>query len=1185
MENRTNAFISALISPDRTYGEVPFYWWTGDKLDKARLTDQLEALAAKGVAGVQVNYAHRVGGGEENLPYGGAGRTFDGDPMPFSEEWWELFGHAARECERLGMGVGVGDYTLAWIGNGFFTDQIAATPGMNAREMSCEKRRLLPGDEDRLSNDVIVAVVYPEANCHLPDLIYTEDDGLIRALTEPCEAYVVTGHAVPRSIDPMHPDCGQMLVSLYFKEFERRLPDLKPGTLNYFFQDELLFGCDVKRTWRSNLRDGVQAQYGYDIIGFLPHLFYDLSDFTPKLRMDIADVRMQLMEEGYFKPIYDFHASRGMIYGCDQSGRGKQPDEFCDYFRAVRWFTAPGNDTPGRAADMIKVKVNSSISHLYQRPRTWLEGYHSSGWGTTLESITAPTSDNFLFGANLLNLHGLYYSTNGGFFEWAPPDFHFRMPYWDDMSQWLLKYRRLSALLTTGVHRCDAAIYYPVSSCDYGENAEQCVGATFAVAEFLMEHGMDFDFIDHQSLQRSECGGGSFNVSGEQYRALLFCGVDCVRYCALQKASELLEHGGTVVFFGVVPDASDRSGKNDATLDNLIQKMLSHPNCCLISDPDSLISFLNGHITRAFLPDPAVSGKVYATRRVAGNDSLYFVRYAQKNSVCRFEATGTPYLIDAYTGETALLSDTISKDGFTFIKMPNDPNEDTVILFTEDDVGYDREIRTAGFTQTETVRETALDGEWDFSLLPTLNNAYGDFYLPAGGTIGAQARFFDCVAADSYSEKPHKYSFSSLPFCQTVAFRKVNTPGLTAFVSAYLAASPKAATKERFFLAGREYRFSVQKDLSERWGYVCRDDYETRLYEQGHHGLKGRVYGDNLYFREDCVFVTDVTTEQACDAYLHWNGYSPEKLYLNGTDISDRPRKLPLKKGRNRVVIGFVYDKDRTPDYRNRGNVKRAELRFTKTAVPRETGYALSVSAFANDDYYRFRNVSIQGDVFRYRFLTVPGFAGFTANVFGEILSASCNGDPMTVTSEGAGNFGGNRFRVMASAPEERVSEVTFILKARAGYEFYAALPEPFDLIAADNGKLSCGDTSSVGALICYSGKLRYMKKVDLTKIDIEERFILKIGDAGSTVKAEINGKTAAVFTYKPFAADITQYVVNGTNEITLTVSNTLCNHYATIPSGYSNYPQDAKSGLIGPVSIQVIRVKSSVPDPHEADE
>ena len=139
-----------------------------------------------------------------------------------------------------------------------------------------------------------------------------------------------------------------------------------------------MFGCNTRYIWSELLRRKVNEKFGYDPIGFLPHLFFVLGDVTPKIRLDIADVRTQLSEDNYFRPIYDFHASRGLIYGCDQSGRGKKPDEFSDYFRCVRWFTAPGNDTPGRAADLIKVKVNSSIAHLYHRPRVWLEGYHSS---------------------------------------------------------------------------------------------------------------------------------------------------------------------------------------------------------------------------------------------------------------------------------------------------------------------------------------------------------------------------------------------------------------------------------------------------------------------------------------------------------------------------------------------------------------------------------------------------------------------------------------------------------------------------------------------------------------------------------------------------------------------------------------------------------------------------------------
>jgi DeoR/GlpR family transcriptional regulator of sugar metabolism len=47
--SESNLFINALTSPDRQYGEVPFYWWNGGELNKERLTEQLEKLAEKGL--------------------------------------------------------------------------------------------------------------------------------------------------------------------------------------------------------------------------------------------------------------------------------------------------------------------------------------------------------------------------------------------------------------------------------------------------------------------------------------------------------------------------------------------------------------------------------------------------------------------------------------------------------------------------------------------------------------------------------------------------------------------------------------------------------------------------------------------------------------------------------------------------------------------------------------------------------------------------------------------------------------------------------------------------------------------------------------------------------------------------------------------------------------------------------
>lgn len=1170
MDQCTRKFINALTNPDKKYGEVPFYWWSGDKLDKDRLTSQLEKLAAKGVAGVQINYAHLNKGGEFNEQYGGHGKTIPGDPVQFSEAWWEMFTHAAKVCERLGMGIGVGDYTLAWIGNGFFTDTIAADENMNARNMSCEKKMLYAGDEEKLSDDVLAAVTYPTAECDTPEVIYEKGKGVLSPVKGCCEAYIITIKRTPFSIDPLAEGCGRKLVEIYFEEFERRIPALKKGTLNYFFQDELMFGCDEKTIWRENLREGILEKYGYDVLGFLPHLFFDLGNITAKIRLDVSDVRTALSEDNYFKPIYRFHSTRGMIYGCDQSGRGKQPDEFSDYFRTVRWFTAPGNDTPGRAADLIKVKVNSSIAHLYNRPRVWLEGYHSSGWGTTLESITAPTSDNFIFGANLLNLHGLYYSTYGGFFEWAPPDFHFRMPYWDDEEQWLLKYKRLAALLTTGSHRCDAAIYYPVSSCEYGINSEACVSSTFSTAEFIFNAGIDFDFIDFQSIERARCSEGKLKTSDEEYRVLIFAGVDCIRYSAIRKIKEFLDNGGTVAFYGITPYASDRAGANDSVLNNDILDILSHPNCRLTVNEDDLLSFINSRITRSFLPEEAYwKQKTYVCQRVLGNTKLFFVRYAPRDSVCRFEAMGTPFLLDTYKGTISRLDGTIALDGFTFIKMPNEANEDTVILFTDDLNEYDNVINTSGFEKDTVVSTVPLNTDWDMKLIPTLDNTYGDFYLPAGGIIGAQARFFKTEALKN-GEVIN--AFDEMPYCTDSTIKRIYTPGRTSKAAEYAANIPELTNGEKLCFGGEEYAINVLP-LHARYGYInLTRDNDISLFEQGFHGLKCRVYDDNMYFDDDCIFVTDVKADADCNAFLHICGIAPDVLYLNGKEITDTAAEVELTKGRNRLVAGFIYDGSKCPEYRMNCKMKRSGIYFVKKKDFSATDIPLTKTDFANDDFLRTGNTDTDTDTFRFTFTAPPDMRAFSVNVFGEVTEAFHNGEKMMLSRSGNGNFGGNIYSAVTCVPEEKFSEVSFTVRSDRGYEYTALIPEPIDIICGENGKADCGDLSKTGALKCYSGKIVYHKTVYLEKINMDERFILDLGDVGATAKVVINGKTAAIFTFAPFRTDITDYVTNGTNDIEITVSTTLSNHYSTIPSLYSNFPQDAKSGLIGPAEIKVIK-------------
>ncbi len=506
--------------PPPGYGEVPFWWWTGDALDEQRLIWQLEQLHQKGISGVQVNYAHADSNGWP---------TYPAEPPLFSAPWWRIWGRIADECRQRGMGIGLSTYTLDWpAGDNLFRQLFYSNPELNALKLEpLPRQRLESGQSVTVVTpaDLIAARAYRVDDRRLQrggvDLLAHVRDGSL-TWTAPdgvWELWLVRAERQANTLNPLLAGIGERVIRDFFQRFQDATPNKSFEGLNYFFNDELQIGAG-SHVWNADFASEFMKRKGYELGDVLPALWSDVGAITPKVRMDYADVRMALMEERYFQPIYRWHAERGLIFACDSGGRGLRPDEFGDYFRATRWYTAPGHDTPGGQADLIKGKVSSSIASLYRRPRVWLEGYHSLGWGATPERLMFATRENYLYGCTLLNLHGLYYTTHGSFWEWAPPCYHFRMPYWEHMGVFLKYFERLSYLLSQGTFVSDVAVLYPVAPFEAGLDGQRATQTAFDVGRALMAAGVNFEFLDADSLARACPRDGRLEVADSSYRAL-----------------------------------------------------------------------------------------------------------------------------------------------------------------------------------------------------------------------------------------------------------------------------------------------------------------------------------------------------------------------------------------------------------------------------------------------------------------------------------------------------------------------------------------------------------------------------------------------------------------------------------------------------------------------------------------
>ena len=311
--------------------------------------------------------------------------------------------------------------------------------------------------------------------------------------------------------------------------------------------------------------------------------------------------------------------------------------EFGDYFRTQRWNQGPGCDQPNLQKNIIKNKVASSIAHMYERPRVWLEGFHSSGWDTSSGALADAIFANYVQGQNLLSLHGLYYSTPGGWWEWAPPCNRFRMPYWKEMDKLLKCTERLSYILSQGYHCADVAILYPVEPVIAG-NGKTAVNCAFKLGEDLYNQGIDFDFMDYESLKRATVENGKLCVSGESFKILVIPNMETIRSTSIRKAVEFQKAGGIVICADQLPKATEQ-GILDNELNSLVNELS-------VTSMSSIVSYIDNVTKRDFEITEGEINQPNIMHRKIGKRNLYAVYNVDKNSKCYFRAHGSAELWD-----------------------------------------------------------------------------------------------------------------------------------------------------------------------------------------------------------------------------------------------------------------------------------------------------------------------------------------------------------------------------------------------------------------------------------------------------------------------------------------------------------------------------------------------------------
>lgn len=718
------------LNPAREYGPIDCWWWEAGQLDKERMRWQLEEMNAKGVAGTWF-YPRFVG--DEPL---------SSDPGYWTQKWWDFTRFSMEEHRRLGMVAWLND----WTARQFFQDRLRAereeNPSLAGRRLALHTQESkapglitvdIPADEEVLHAAAYRKTVDGRLQDSSSEDPAFEDLGAAvkdhRLTWEASEAgwlvAVVTGQ--PHDLDYLHPSVADRWLGMLLGAYDEELGDFIGETLQAHGTDEV-FVLNGSTLYSPALFDRFKTEKGYDPAPHLIGLFHDIGPMTDKIRCDYYDLMASMVEENLYAPLSRGLEKRGLLY-TEFCPNGKSEDmlsqtyNYGDFFRYMSHYSIPGNEENSRRTRTFQAKMASSIADLYGHKRVGGCVFWGTGWGHTTEQNLTWTHENYALGVNLYNRHGVLYSTMGGWYEWVPPEIHFRQPYWQYWKHFTDYVTRLSYILSQGIHQPDVALLYPLTTIhahwpagrmseegtrvkfnhpeDFDAAAHEAAKTSYVVAKRIYKSGIDLDFIDDRSLCSGEVGEGQLRLAGMAFRAVVLPQMTTIRTQTLEHIKAFYDSGGTVVAYHRLPDASPEQGRDDPNIQRLLRQIFGiaasdavtgpvqqeneHGGKGIFLPPDADVSMLPGFLSEAIDQDVVASQEdVYHTHKRIGDVDVYFLFNAMNEKwdlTLSMRASGEPEVWNAFTGETEILHRfQTGDDGRTTVRLDMDPNEGVLLV-------------------------------------------------------------------------------------------------------------------------------------------------------------------------------------------------------------------------------------------------------------------------------------------------------------------------------------------------------------------------------------------------------------------------------------------------------------------------------------------------------------------------
>ncbi len=658
LSDPTAAEVAANFKEPPPEYSMTFYWgWDGPVTEEVIARDLAE-YNSKNVKGVTLEAGYRM------------------EAAYLSPEWFDLVKYTVEQAKARDMRVWLvdeGKYPSGFAGGKFSQER----PDLTMQTFRVADRFSVAGGEsvDReVADSTICAVASNGAGdvTHVIEpkagrLTWTAPPGqwqvqvveqqfrtsATRSVNNPKVGAKDGTHAL---CDYLNPEAVAKFIEWTHEQYKAVVGDEFGKTVLGFRGDEPDYGITP---WTNDIVEEFRAKKGYDVrpylSAFVARRGTRLTEAQRRARADYWDVWSSRFEKSFFGQQAEWCAANNVEYLVhlnhedDMVGLSRSEG---DFFRCMRPVQMPGVDAiwdqiwPGKVSDYPKFA--SSAAHLFGRPRSFTESFAAYKPAPNAEQAEWILNHQLVRGINMVEVMWIPASTSGrsGMRGWLA----------DERFPAIAKYlNRVCYVLSQGRPTAKIALYQPTMSLWLGDN--EANASMLAIAQQLLEHQRDFDFVDDRSIAsvlKLE-GNELKNLSGQGYGAVLIPSVTAMSKAALDQVKAFAAAGGKAIFLGRQPLMAVEKTFVDAPMPDDLNWAMHEPS---------------GELTDAVLaalPEPDVifdelcPDVKYTHRRWRDADVYFFFNESAEKQTCKMELNAQ---IPSVRQEWDALSGTIQSSSF-----------------------------------------------------------------------------------------------------------------------------------------------------------------------------------------------------------------------------------------------------------------------------------------------------------------------------------------------------------------------------------------------------------------------------------------------------------------------------------------------------------------------------------------